>query len=186
MVPPPFKASLSIQRKRIRYQTTAAVDGSITASDLANILGVAVSTTSVQSIINAIHLRSVEMWSPPSTGANVAIEFAQENTTFIGSPSSLISDTCMSMTKPAHLKVRPPKNSLSGFWIAGGATSTSPVMTIIASDDTIIDFVFDLHLIDSGFPVGQARTVAAATLGQLYLKIFLTGQLIPVSFPGII
>jgi hypothetical protein len=125
------------------------------------------------------------MWSPPTTGANVAIEFAQESTTFIGSPSQIISDTCMSMTKPAHLKVKPPKNSLSGFWIAGGATSTASVMTIIASDNTVIDFVFDLHLVDQGFPVGQTRTVAGASVGALYLKTLLTGQLIPAFFAGL-
>lgn len=185
MVPPPFKASLAIKRKRIRYETTAAVDIDVSAQDLATLLGVALNATTIASIINAVQLRTVEIWSPPTTGANVAIEFAQENTTFIGSPSSLVSDTCMSMTKPAHIKVKPPKNSLSGFWIAGGATSTSPVVSIIASENSIIDFVFDLHLIDTGFPQGQTRTVAGATVGGLYLKTLGTGQLIPVSFPGL-
>lgn len=185
--PPAFKPTISI-RKKFRFLATATItDLSITAMDLAKFLSVGISTTAVVSLIDAIHLVKLQAWSPPVSGATVACEFKQENTTFIGSPSQTYSDTCLSTAFPAHLKARPPPNSLSGFWIAGQATSTASVITLTLAAGSIVDFTFDIRMIDdANTPGNDFTTTATPVVGVIYLRNLCTGLLTPISFPGIV
>lgn len=180
--PPAFKASIQFT-KVVRYQAQAALDGSITAENLATILTVATAATTGASIVGAIRLNQIEMWSPASQGASVSCEFTQESTTFIGSPSSIKSDTAQGTAFPAYISMKPPKNSLSGFWISGAATSSSPVITLTCSEDSIIDLHVTIVLLDQTV-VGQTTTGAGMTAGVLYWKNLIGAQLIPVAAPG--
>jgi hypothetical protein len=183
--PPPFNASFRIS-KVLRYLASSGSSGSgtdVTAQNMAAIFNVAVSATTGFSLVGAIHLKRLEMWSPASPGATVSAEFHQGSTTFIGSPSVVVSDTSVGTAYPAYVSTKPPKNSLSGFCIDGNATSTGPVVTLTYPDDAVVDFHVDMVLLDSGV-VGQSTTGAGMTAGVTYLKILGAGSLQPANYPG--
>lgn len=184
LFPPEIVATISF-RKKVRYQASAGItNGAISAQDLARLYGFGVTTTSLASMLDAIHLVKVQIWSPAIIGAITALEFKQETTTFIGSPSKTISDICVSTAVPARVKAKPPPNSLSGFWIDGGATSTSSVINLTIAENSVVDFTFDFRFIDNGSDPGPIFTVSGAVVGVIYLRNLCSGDLVPVSFPG--
>jgi len=175
--------------KTIRYNVTTAVNGvGISAQDLALILSLATSAAAATSLIGSIRLVKIRAWSPCTIGAQVAIEFHQTSTTFIGSPSILHSDICVSMALPARISCAPPENSLSGFWISGAATSTAAVIDVTGSVGSIFDFTFEVVMTgDSDNVVGQAWTpTGTALLGTVYERILCGGNLNPVAFNGLL
>jgi len=180
--PTAFQASLKFT-KILRYIATANINSQVSAQNLAAILMAATSATTGFSLVGAIRLNKIEAWTPAIPGANVSLEYTQETTTFIGSPSVIVSDTCTSSTFPAYVALRPPKNSLSGFWVSGNATSTGHMVDIVCSENTVIDFHVDLVLLDQS-TVGQSVTSTGTVAGVLYMKLLCGGTLAPVSFPG--
>jgi len=178
---PPFTASYKVT-KTLRYVCTAATSGSITAQNLAAILTVATSATTGFSVVGAILLHSAEIWSESAPGAQVLLEISQETTTFIGSPSVLRQDISTGLY-PAYVKIKPPKNSLSGFWISGNATSTGTVLTVNASGNSVLDLKVTLVFLDQSV-VGQATTGSGMTAGVMYQKNLIGGNFTPAGFPG--
>ncbi len=86
----------------------------------------------------------------------------------------------MSVSRPAHVKAIPPKNSLASFWqVAGGTT----LFNLVAPAGTIIDMLVDMVMVDQ---TGASSTVAGATvtLGKVYylaLDHTTSDLLVPVS-----
>lgn len=180
--PTAFQASFRFS-KVLRYEAMADINSSVSAQNFAAIIMAATSSTTGFSLVGAIRIKKIEAWSPATPGANVSLEYTQETTTFIGSPSIIVSDTCVGSTFPAYVVLKPPKNSLSGFWISGNATSTGHVVDIVCSENTIIDFHVELVMLDQT-TVGQSVTSTGTTAGVLYQKILCGGNLSPVAFPG--
>jgi len=180
--PPPFQASISFS-KVFRFQAQAAQNSFVTAQDMALLLSVAISATTGISLVGAVKIKKIEAWTEAAPGASVDLEFTQETTTFIGSPSKIFSDTCQSSTFPGYVSIKPPNNSLSGFWISGNATSTGHVVDITCSALTVIDFHLEIVLLDQS-TVGQATTGAGMSNGVLYMRKLCGANLVPVSYPG--
>lgn len=184
LLPPSIQSTFSFFKK-VRYHASAGItDGTVTAVDLARLLGMGITVSSLASLIASIQFCKIEIWSPAVVGAITAFSFKQENTTFIGSPSKTESDICVSTAAPAHVKGVPPPNSLSGFWVQGVAASTAPVVTLTVAEDSVVDFTFQFVLIGDGNDPGSVFTVSAAVIGVIYLRTLCSGDLVPVSFPG--
>jgi hypothetical protein len=134
--------------------------------------------------VGAIVLHRIEIWGPAVPGNFVSLEFTQETTTFIGSPSIIYSDTSVSSTYPAYCDIRPPPNSLSGFFVSGNATSTGHMVDLaFNASECVMDLHVTVTMLDQT-TVGQAVTGSGLTAGVMYQKILAGGSLIPVSFPG--
>jgi len=183
LVPPPFMASI-VFGKTIRYTASVGIDAAIVIADLATLFVMATGTTTGFSIIGSTLLKKVEAWSPPTPGALVSLQFSQETTNSIGSPSRIKSDVCQSTAVPAYVKLKPPGNSLSGFYITGNATSTAHAIDVVLAEGSILDLHVAITLLDLAAP-GQASTLSGATAGVMYARKLLSGDLIPVSFPSI-
>jgi len=189
-VPPPiprFFPTIQFTRTN-RYSATAASNGvAITAIDLAQSIFVGTSDTTAVSLVGSVEVKKVTIWGPvPAAGSvsTVSAEFTQETTTFIGSPSKIFSDTSLDMTHTPFVVMKPPKNSLTGFWIAGGATSTAAVITLSIPANSIVDLKLAYTLLDQGSAPGQAVTVAAAVAGVLYFKSLQSNNLVAVNEPA--
>jgi len=185
MVPPiPSTNASVVIKKTVRYISNNVFASSITANDLASILFVGTGTTTASSLVGSVEVERIRMWGPaPTTGATtISCEFSQESTTFIGSPSILMTDTSVDSMHPAYLDLTPPKNSLSGFWISGAATSTATVITLSGPIDTVIDLHLKIVLIDQT-NIGQSVTVTAVIDGVLYFKRLMGTILVPIAWP---
>jgi len=169
---PTISASVVVQ-KVVRYQAGgSSFSGSVTAQDLAQLFFVGATTTTAFSLIGGIELTRIRMWGPspnPGEVSTVSCEFDQDSTTFIGSPSIIKTDTSVTSMAAAYIDMVPPKNSLSGFWISGSATSGASVFSVEGPEMTIIDLHVNMTLLDSG-TVGQAVSVTAVVPGVLYFK----------------
>lgn len=178
---PPQLRSTFICSKTVRFLANASVDSTIRAIDLADLLYVATSATTATSVIGGIRLKRLRVWSPAEVGAAINVEFVQNTTTFIGSPSIRFNDRCVSTAYPAYVECSPPENSLSGFWISGSATSTGSVVNLDLSDGSVVDLSLEIVLLDS--EAGQALTIAGGVPGTLALKTLCGGTLVPDNFP---
>lgn len=183
-IPQQISASWTM-KKKVRFIATAAIsygggNNSIRAIDLAQLLYIATGATTAVSLLGSIRLNRIDMYSAANPSDDVSLEFAQETTTFIGSPSVRLADRCVSSAYPAHVGASPPKNSLSGFWISGSASSTGAVVSISASTNAIVDLDVSICLLDTA--VGQALTIVGGTAGTIAQRTLCGGLLAPVDF----
>lgn len=164
-MPPPFRATIACSH-RFRFENT--VDGgtsSVYRKDLLNLYLCADSSTSTVRVLEAVRLKSVEVWANPagigSPPTAMSIEWQGEN-----APSTITSDTAMGV-RPAHIRSLPPPMSSSKWWSMSGQQETDPLFTLRLPDYCIIDIVCELRFVDIETPV-VGQTGVGLTLGRLY------------------
>lgn len=126
----------------LRYLTTEDLqDQSITYQALLNTMVQAATATLGSSLFKAVKIRRVKVWSSGVTSGSVntiAVEFRGQGTDISGD-RKLHSDTSMGI-QPAHLNVRPQKESYNDFFqISSNQTAfvlTCPVNSVIDVDLT--------------------------------------------------
>jgi hypothetical protein len=153
----------------MRFEATGSSAGTnvIHSYDVLNLLAVGTAANTVKGILGAVRVKQIEIYSPISEqGAAVTCSIEWES----NQASNIeISDTSMSTAKPAHLRSRPPPNSLANNWqnLANGNT---PLFNIVAPPASTIDLWFDFTLFDEENSESQisVSTTAAVTTGLLY------------------
>ncbi len=151
---------------RFRFQCNAAVTAApILNSDLIGIGGgvCSVVNTTFVPFCNSFKLKSIEVWSPlvtAGTPTTCSVEWTGTN----NSPNVEVTDTTVTSTFPAHLKTKPPRNSLASFWQVGSANQicllTAPTGSII---DVVISYVMNDNETNS-----ITIPVAVGVLGKVY------------------
>lgn len=180
--PPPFRPTLSLTH-RFRFEAAAGSGGlSITRKNLLNLIQVAITTTTTVRPLEAVRLKSVEMWAQPIALGNapttLQLEWVGEN-----APSTVISDTCMGV-RPAHVRAIPPASSSNRWWSLSGSLESDAVFNLQYPANTIIDVTLDCRLVEQEAPTaGDVPTGAVAgTLYGNYLDGISTALLAPVGF----
>jgi len=182
-MPPPFTATISAN-KTFRFSSgTNAGTFPITRGMLLNLVSmcsVAVGSSQAR-LLNAVRLKSVEMWgNPPLLGGVpvvTSVEWVGQN-----SPSTLISDTSMGVNA-AHVLARPPPDSSNRWWSITGSNESEVLFEIEVPAGTIIDVKAAIRFIDDEAGV-SAEAGAAATLGTVYynyLDGFASKKLAPID-----
>jgi len=128
---------------RFRFVSTSGTATSITPTSLlgaAGTIGTVVNSTVVP-MMESIKIREVSIWTPPaSQGAAATCSIL-----WVGIANQAnnqeVSDTSVSVATPAHVKSRPPRNSLASFW---QQASTTSLFTITAPSGSIIDVTLDM------------------------------------------
>lgn len=161
--PPPFSANPKHMHK-FRFLSTSAVTNSMINSDyLIGICGGTATTTSnVACRAVTARIVSVELWSAvsPAVSSTATIQWMGINT-----PNTEVSDTSFGSAYPVHLKSKPPKNALAGFWTVQGVTQN--LFRISAPSSTVIDVV--VEWVEATDAAGVTNyTVAGATIGYPY------------------
>jgi len=152
----------------------------ITRKNLLNLVVVATTAVTSSRIIEAVRLKSVELWTnPPALGSapmTCSVEWIGSN-----APSTIISDTTMGVL-PAHVLAKPPPNSSNRWWSMSGTDEADPLFTLVVPSQTVCDVRVNLRLVDSEAPVA-GDVPAGATVGQVYYDFLdgIGGQWNPIS-----
>jgi len=182
--PPMLNANIEAFHK-YRFLSSAAFTGIITDQLLLNAIG-AVNTTTVLSfaLAQSVKLEAVEMWAPVSAqGASVTLSL--EWPTSGQNMAREVTDTSNSVSHVAHVKSKPPQNSLSGFWSTYSGTPTNlfilnvPTATVI---DVSVSFVLNDGVNSTptnGVTVGGS--IGAVTYGYLDSLTAAGAKLAPVA-----
>jgi hypothetical protein len=132
------------------------------------------SAVHVTSIVGSMRLKSVEIWAPPASqgsSSTCSVEWAATpNSAF-----SEVSDTSMSVSNPAYVKARPPRNSRASWWQNVGDLAEQ-LMFLIAPSGSVIDIVVEYILYDDDSGTNPLLiVVTTATIGQMYYLALDTG-----------
>jgi hypothetical protein len=173
-----------------RFTSNNATSTQITGKDLLGALGtLCTSSTNLYSMFESVKVNRVSIWAPPSSqGA-----FATCSVNWLGQSNSdtkEVSDTTVSVTTPAFVTTKPPRNSLSSFWQTP-AVANNVLMSIIAPVGAVIDVNLSGLLNDDDVS-GNAYTCTASSTGNTYylpLDFYTNNtfsQFIPVSLHTIL
>jgi hypothetical protein len=180
----PIQMRSNLQKvHKFRFVATTAFSGTITSKQMLAASGVVGSVVNTTAILKnySVRIKEIEMWTPPASqgaAATCAIEWLGSGDNY--SPSIEISDTSVSVTKPAHIRSRPPVNSGAHLWANGGTTKT--FCNLVCPGGTIIDLSLALVENDGEGPI--TTTVATAVVGASYylaLDHTVSDLLVPVS-----
>lgn len=162
--PPQLRTNV-ILKHRYRFTSTNASKQTIIDNDMVGIAGAvcSVANSTLSMIAASVKIHSVEIWSPPASQGAAATCSLEWLSTY--SPTIEVSDTSVSVSRPAHIKASPPPGSAASFWINPGGIQN--IMNITAPVGSIID-VTCTHVLNDVGAAGQSYTVAAGTLGALY------------------
>lgn len=179
---PPQLNSNIIKHHKFRFSVTSAFTGSVSIAKILGALGTVctVVNTTVTAFNRSFKIRKIELWTPPPAQGSLAttsIEWlGSEN-----SPSREVSDTVMSVSRPGHIVMKPPKNSLASFWQQGN--SNTVLFSLVAPVGTVIDFSVDyIEYDDEATNISIA--VATGVLGNIYYLALDHGtsdKVVPVS-----
>jgi hypothetical protein len=170
-----------IRKIRVRY-TTSNADGtldSLTITQVAQCCGF----TAVSAILGAywmsqFRLDKVEAWAtPPAVADVVSISLKWADSPLaasigIAGPPVVVEDSSASTSIPAHIVLKPPRNSLFQNWFGPNATPQMLYFTqqsTAGNANSIIDFHFSFIIDDIGQP--PTFTIAGASVGAHYHKI---------------
>lgn len=182
---PPFTATVQTTHRFRFANTTNSGQFSITRKNLLNLLQVATSTVTTVRLLQAVRLKSVEMWGNPialgSPPTELRLEWSGEN-----SPSTFVSDFGMGV-RPAHVRTTPPASSSNRWWSISGSSETDVLFILLLPANVVIDVSLELRFVDAEAPTAGDVPVGA-TLGQLYAN-YLDGKagskLSPVDYQAI-
>lgn len=167
-----------------RYLCASAVSSSLTINDLNNSAIMASTTVVGFSLNRATRIKRIRIWCPLTTqGTSVTVTLTPSsvdsaNNSFIDFPKT-ISDTTISIDRPAYIDYRPDLNHPSGSWHIANTVNIN-LMSIVAPIGSIIDLHLESILNFSNTQSGYAATLVGATAGQMYVRTIL-GSAIPVG-----
>jgi hypothetical protein len=161
-----FIPTLKVNHK-FRFLNSSGSTKTITRAELLNLYCMATGTTTSSRIIEAIRVKSIEIWTnPPALGAaplTVSVEWVG-----VQAPSTIISDTSMGVL-PAHVRTRPPPRSSDQWWSMTGQNENDPLMTIIAPAESVLDLQVAIRFVDNEAATsGDSPT--GANSGQVYFN----------------
>jgi hypothetical protein len=174
----------SIRTFGIRTIAQNGVTGAnLTATALANLLGVVATSTTTANFITALfRLKKITMWGPvatPGESVTVSLQWTNASGDFMTPPVTYM-DSSVSFDYPAFLCKKPPVGSISSKWHK--ADNTESLLTITFPTGATVDFEFDWQLNDNAVfyaPVASGVTFSGLVVGTFYHHPVASGDLIP-------
>jgi hypothetical protein len=178
--PLPFASTKKISG-RARYIVPSAINigTPVTRGNMLNmlIMNTGGSTTNYR-ILNAIRLKSISVWSAETTSGSVSTIDVEWLSNY--GPSTVVSDTSVSLIMPAYITSSPPKDSLAQFWSLSGINESESLYLLSAPVGSVIDITYEAILFNGETPVA-VTTTNAGVLGTVYE----TNLLGPTSNTGV-
>lgn len=162
--PPQIPSNVTITRT-YRFKSTSATMQSITGAQILGVAGAVctVANTTLRYLATSVRVHRVSVWSPPSAqGAEATCTL--EWKTYQGDEYKEVSDSSMSVARPAHISSKPPQGSLC--WLPMGVSSGT-CLDLTAPVGSIID-VHCTHVLNDTATAGSSYAVGAASLGVIY------------------
>jgi len=179
--PPQISSNITL-RHVYRFVSSSGTATVLTPTSLlcaAGTMGTALNT-SVTSFVASVRINRVTMWTPPASQGATATCSVNWNG-YQNSPDVEMSDTTVSVSRPARVSCVPPRGSLAAFWQTVG---TNTICTLVAPTGTIIDVDLSLILSDDDPGTAASTAVATAAVGGIYylsLDPNATHRYVPVS-----
>jgi len=158
--PPQFSSNL-VATHKYRFQSNGNNRESVTVGDILGAIGgIGTSATTVAAIASSFQVQSIQVWAPPASQGSVATILLEWSGS-ANSPNVAISDTSSSVTTPARVNSRPPKNSQAAFW--QNLSSASEILFLLnAPTGSIIDFTVKF-ILNNDETLGTAYIVTVTT-----------------------
>jgi hypothetical protein len=181
----PPMLEINVKARHIfRFTSLTSGPTAVTAANLTTVCGnVATTATNVRSIATSIKVNAIKIWSAPqSQGSSSTCSVNWFGDQF--SPNKLMSDTSVSVSKPAKILARPPPKSLASFWQNNTAGA---IFDIVAPEGSVIDIDMSFFLNDNNVSP-TSTTVVGKTIGNIYYGAldgtFTTTTYPPVNLPN--
>lgn len=148
--------------------------------DLLNMLSNVIAPASTASrIFESVKLKRVEMWNAniANTAHTISLEWLR--TYPFGNKTSIHSDTAVGTAEPAHIFVKPPKDSYCRVWLSG-SDEPKPLFQVSLCNGTIIDITLSYVVNVNAQANAASVPVPALPQGTLFVPV-LYGVLIPQS-----
>jgi hypothetical protein len=169
---PPQHPSAVTVNHTFRYRCTTATAANVTLQTILAALGSVgtVVTTNLTDIADSFRINSLRIWSPATSGAKIQIAWAANGANF--QRPTVITDVCTSVSEPAHIFTKPPKNELYADWLSAQSTAANITLFTLKCDvDSIVDFNVTYQLWCGSTDTTQSvYTIASgvAAVGTLY------------------
>jgi hypothetical protein len=165
--PPSLSSNVTLNHT-FRFVSASSTVQAITAKSLCLAAGCTgtVTNTTVTSPFASVKLNHISIWSPPSSQGSAvtcSVEWASQS----NANNREVSDTSVSVATPAHIRSRPPLNSLASFWQAPGIADNQ-LCNLVAPSGSIIDVNLSLIMQDDDNGSAITRSVATAVIGTIY------------------
>ena len=191
LAPPPFSAAF-ILGHTLRFRASSALSSqAITAANLLDLLVMATTTTAVNRLFSAVKLTRVEIWAPMASDlvpVTASIEYNSDLVSGVAGSNKIRSDTSMGADRCAHIRFRPPPETIASFW--QGPTSVSRLFQLTCPTNSIVDVQLTMVLQNGEAAVAATNAAVAATVGTVYCRgldaLATAGSVLPpVSYPQV-
>jgi hypothetical protein len=179
---PQLKSNIQVSHVYRFVSSTNPTKLSITSASILGAIGVFVtSSTTAVPIAESFKISKLVVMTVGGTNTStVAVQwYAGAN---FASSTIEVSDSSLSTTVPAYVVTRPPKGSISSFWVNGA--DSVPMFEISGGEVTYIDLHVSYVLADASFTPPTITLTSSPTPGELYY-LALDGPssniLVPVS-----
>jgi len=164
---PPQITSNIMYKHRYRFTSSSGTATSITCLSAAGAVGgiCTVVNSSLETWSGSVKIDEIEIWTPPASQGAAATCSVNWVSNFVSTNNQEVSDTTVSVGKPAHVCTRPPPMSISSFWQS--ASSTSTLCQITAPSGSIIDVVISSIISDDDTGPNPIA-IGAGVLGNVY------------------
>jgi hypothetical protein len=182
-LPPPIQGTI-VASHIFRYRAVAAAANSISIADMLFAMGsMGVTTTSVFSLASSFRLKSVTIWPPQVSAADVVfVEWATAGSLGYVKDDEKITAIPDGITVTTALTFVPPRGSIASDWVSSGASTGSNYFNLTSPAGTIIDMSVDFTIANAFANV--TFSVSSATPGHVYFSAldgFVANNLIPIG-----
>lgn len=173
-----------------RFKQTADATSTINlyADDLAFLMGVASSASTVRTLWESLKVQRISIWTPSRQYSGTLQDPRETSLTWLGqyTPRAEVFGTVNQQTGVCNISAVPPRDSSSGKWQKVGQGSASELLAkLVVPDQSIVDitvsFVFDDDTVSSIFTSGYS----GLNVGNLYYScadgFFGTKKLTPMG-----
>jgi len=181
VAPPQFLSNVSFGHT-YRFTSTNATATALTGTSIlcaAGSMGTVVNTT-VTSFFLSFKIKKIEIWTPPASQGAAATCSVDWTGSENFSATREVSDTTVSVDRPAYVSTRPPAQSAAAFWQGPG---TATLCTLIAPTGSIVDIQLALILSDGDVAAATTAVATCSVGGTYYLSLDpnATHRYVPVS-----
>jgi len=142
----------------------------ITNVELLDLICVATAANAAYRVLDAIKLKSIEVWSANNAGATSnTCELEWIPTNDVGQPGKTIIDTSLGLADIAHIHAKVPKDSQASFWVSNSSTAIK-LFRLTLPAGSILDINCVLSIKDNDVAVSVTGAVAGATAGTFYYR----------------
>jgi len=156
---------------RFKQTTDASLDLNLYVDDLAFLMGVGSSASTVRTLWNSLKLERVDIWTPSRQYSGTLQDPRETSLTWLGeyTPRAEVFGTVNQQTGVCHISAVPPQNSGSGKWqkTNQGAAQTA-LLNLRVPDQSIVDISVAFVFNDDATPLIYSSGHAGLSTGNLY------------------